>query len=471
MSRQANLVKNTFVLAIGNILPKFSTLITLPILTACLTKEQYGTYDLVIVLVSFLLPAATLQIHVAAFRYLIDCRDDEKSIKEIVSNIYAFILPISVVPLIVLAFVIPGTLLEKALICGYFFVDILVCAARQVARGLARNMDFSISAIISSVGKLVFTVVFVYWLQISLVGALLSLLLGSAISLVVLAYRIKLLKYLDMSLLSWKEIKELISYSWPMVPNSMALWVMNLSDRLVLTVFMGAAANAVYAVANKIPSMLTLAQTTFTMAWQENASVASKDEDSDAYYTQMFRAMFDLMAGALGLLICATPLLFIILIRGDYSEAYYHMPLLLMAMFFYSQCSFFSGIYVANKATKSVGITTIIAAALNLAIDFASVHFIGIYAASISTLVSFIFLFIYRMIDVRKLVKIKYDLKHILIVIGILIVEAVFCFMQNTILNIVNIIFGIVVFTVLNRPLIIATFKKCKSIIKKKAKR
>ena len=76
MSRESALAKNTAILAIGVFLPKVASIIILPILTGYLTMEEYGTYDLITVLVSMLLPAVTLQIQTAAFRYLIDVRDD-----------------------------------------------------------------------------------------------------------------------------------------------------------------------------------------------------------------------------------------------------------------------------------------------------------------------------------------------------------------------------------------------------------
>ena len=67
---KSNFYKNTLILSLGTFLPKFAAFITLPILTGQLTKVEYGTYDLVTVMVSLLLPAATLQIQAAAFRLL-----------------------------------------------------------------------------------------------------------------------------------------------------------------------------------------------------------------------------------------------------------------------------------------------------------------------------------------------------------------------------------------------------------------
>lgn len=469
MSRESKLAKNTFIIAIGTFLPKFASLITLPILTGCLTKEEMGTYDLLTVLVSFLLPAATLQIQTAAFRFLIDVRHDKNEIKTIVTNIVCFIAPTSLIALIILFLVLyMQTVPVRVLICLYFLVDIAVNTARQICRGIGRNFDYSISAILSALGKLILAVVFVYWLRAGLLGTVFSLFTASLFSLLYLCFRARLFQYIDFRYYNLPKLKEMLRYSWPLVPNSMSMWVMRVSDRFVISLVMGVSANAVYAVANKIPSILNLAQNTFTLAWQENASVVSKDKDASEYYSSMFRTMFDLMAGFFGVLIAATPLLFRILVRGDYSEAYNQIPILFVATFFYSMATFLGGIYIAYMKSTSVGITTILAAAINLIVDFATIRWIGLYAASGSTLVSYIFLFVFRIIDVQKIVKIRVQIYHILWVIFAMVMESVLCFFQQMPFNIINIIIGSALFGVLNRNFIHAVVRKSKHYLKRK---
>ena len=386
MSREGKLAKNTLILAIGTFLPKLASFITLPILTGYLTQDEYGTYDLITVLVSLVLPTATMQIQTAAFRFLIDVRDKEEEIKKIVSTIMVFVAPVSLVALCILYLFLPGEQISvKLFICAYFMADILVNSMRQIVRGLENNLDYSISAIVSALGKMIFAVIFVWYFRIGLLGSVIALFGASTTSLIVLLLKSKVYRMCSIEYFSMDCLKKLLAYSWPMIPNSMSMWVMRVSDRFVVTMIMGPAANAVYSVANKIPSLLTLAQTTFTMAWQENASVVSKDKDAGAYYSLMFRTMFDLMAGFFGILIAATPVLFKLLIKGDYAEAYPQIPVLFAGMFFYSMSSFLGGIYVAYKATKSVGITTMISAALNLIIDLASIHWIGLYAIAFYT--------------------------------------------------------------------------------------
>ena len=76
MSREKELVKNTAILSIGRFLPKLFSSFTLPVLTLYLSKKEYGTYDLIGTIVMLAIPVATLQIQSAAFRFLLDCRND-----------------------------------------------------------------------------------------------------------------------------------------------------------------------------------------------------------------------------------------------------------------------------------------------------------------------------------------------------------------------------------------------------------
>ena len=335
----------------------------------------------------------------------------------------------------------------------------------QTARGLGDNFSYSVGAIIGSLSKIFLTVLGVLLFKEGLSAAIIALIVASTFSSLFIVIKSRLFKCVDFKKVSWSEIKQLISYSWPMVPNSMSMWVMNVSDRLVITFVMGLEATAIYAVANKIPQILSIAQSTFTMAWQENASLTSDDNDVGEYYTKMFDLILDIMTGFLAAIIAATPILFIILIHDDYQASYPQLPILFLAFLFSTMSSFLGGIYVAFMKIKSVGLTTLAAAAINLIVDLFLVSLIGITAASLSTLISFFALVVFRMINVRNFVKIKYNYKKIVVYLAILILMCVICFFRNPYLDIVNFVVGMVMFAILNRKLLAVIFRK---IFKKK---
>lgn len=468
MNREKALAKNTFIIAIGTFLPKFSSIITLPIITGGLTKAEMGTYDLISTLVSLFLPVATLQIQSAAFRFLIDVREDEKETKRIITNIISFILPTSLIALTILYLCLGNvSLVIRWLICLYFFSDILMLSTQQIVRGLSNNKLYSASSVTISFSNMLLIVLTISVGKQGLVGVLASITIATAIGLILLLVKGHILSRIDLSLLSRKTLLEMLSYSWPMIPNSLSNWVLSFSDRAVLTAFMGLEANAIYSVANKIPALFTTVQGTFVFAWQENASLASKDSDADTYYAEMFDSIFGILVGIMALLIAATPILFWLLIRGDYKEAYYQMPILFMGMLFSSMASFIGGIYVAHKKTRSVGVTTILAAACNLVIDLVFVHKIGIFAASISTLVSYVFLTIYRMVDVQKFQKVKFNTGRFCLLIALLVLMCAICWIDTVALNVLNIILGCIIAVVVNRKIMKSILLTLKNKMKK----
>ena len=454
MSREKNLVKNTLVISIGTFLPKLTSLVTLPIITAGLTKVEYGTYDLISTLVSLLLPIVTMQIQAAAFRFLIDCREDKKKTDSIITNIMLFSIPVFIIFLIILYIALRDLGgVTGLLICLYFFADIMMMTILQVVRGLSYNKLYSASAVIQSVINMLLVVYTISLKDWGLYGVLFSVSIATLVSVGFLICRGHILAHLNIKYFNWAEIKSMLSYSWPMVPNSLSNWVLSLADRAVLTAFIGLEATALYAVANKIPMLFTTFQGTFIFAWQENASLAIKDKDADDYYTKMFDYVFRIICGMMAVLISCTPVIFTLLIRGDYSASYTQMPILFMALLFSAGASFLGGIYVAHKKTKNVGMTTIIAAAINLIIDLLFVKKIGLFAASISTLVSYLFLFIYRMFNVRRFQVIKYDYAKISLFIGTLVFMCILCWMNTLSFNIINVVIGFAFALLINRKI------------------
>lgn len=461
MSREKKLVKNTFILSIGTFFPKVVSVITLPILTGYLTKSEYGTYDLIVTMVSLFLPIVTLQIQSAAFRFLIECREERDKVDSIVTNIVAFTVPVSIIALIMLYVVMCGIESStKILVCIYYFLDIFYVTLQQIIRGLSFNLTYSISAIVVSMFNLIFTVLLVAWSSLGINGILITIVVAYFFGCIILLLKVTKHASFRIYKVSKNQFKELLRYSWPMVFNNLSGWILRLSDRLVITAVLGVEANAVYAVANKIPNLISMLQNTFTLAWQENASMVSKDDDVSTYYSKIFDNMYCIVAGITALLVAFSPVLFEFFISGDYSEAYVEMPLLFLGVMFCCLASFQGGIYVAYKQTKKVGITTILAAVCNLVIDLLFVKRIGITAGSLSTLVSYFLLLIYRMLDLRKFVTIQYNFIKMVVMLAVLVVMCMFSYKRLLIFNVINWVIGILLFSISNRNMLKFIVKK-----------
>lgn len=465
MNREKDLLKNTIILGIGKFLPKFVAIITLPIVTAKLTKIEYGSFDLISTLVMLVLPIATLQIQSAAFRFLIDCRGSKEKSSQIISSIFVVTIPISILVSLIVAFLWKDIGLLNRLLFGLYLVaDIFYCSISQITRGLSHNKLYSISSIIVSVVNCISVVIVLQIKNTGLSGAIFSLLLADTAAVIYLTVKINLFGYLKWNAVSLAKIKELVSYSWPMIPNNLSNWVLKLSDRLIITAVLGVEANAVYAIANKIPNLLTIAQSIFVMAWQENASIAVGDQDASEYYSKMFERTLRLMFGFTVVLIGFTPVIFTLLIQGDYSDAYVQMPILILGVFFYCMSSFQGGIYVAHKRTKSVGVTTTAAAVVNLLVDILLINVLGITAGSVSTLVAYFLLYVYRLIGVNKFQPMNFHIQKQILYMVILVAMLYISFLNNKYLNIINAFAGVISCVVVNRDIVLMLLKYIRKV-------
>ena len=123
---------------------------------------------------------------------------------------------------------------------------------------------------------------------------------------------------------------------------------------------------------------------------------------------------------------------------------------------------------MAHKRTKNVGSTTIIAAAINLVIDLILVHSLEIYAASISTLVAYMFLALYRMKNIQSFQEIKFNYGSMIRYIAVLVVMSILLWMDIWYLDVVNVILGTVFAVVLNRAMIKNIWKMVQKKLSKK---
>ena len=451
-SREKQLIRNTGIIGMGTIAPRLTSIITLPVVTAGLSQAEFGTYDLVVTMTMLLMPLVTLEIEFAAFRFLIDCRNNEKKIDSIISTTICFSIPIVVlVGVLVFFLLVKFRVTTRILVCTFFITDVLLSEVQQIIRGLALNELFSKSTILRSVINLGMILYLILWKRQGMNAMLMAATISSAVAIVFVLIKSKIWKSISIGACSKTLLVSMIGYSWPIIPSTLSFWVLNTSDRLVITGFLGIEAVAIYAAANKIPSILNIVNGIFALSWQENASLSAKDEDAGEYYSAIFERLLRVACGCTSIVLAFVPLLFRLLIRGEYGDGYQNIPILMLAILFSIIAAFLGGIYVAYKKTRSVGFTTIIAAVINLLVDFVLINKIGIYAASLSTLISYVSLCIFRFIDVGKRHRIRFRYNQIcgyLVVLGIM---SLLCAMRMQIYNVLNIVIGIVFAAAINR--------------------
>ena len=145
------------------------------------------------------------------------------------------------------------------------------------------------------------------------------------------------------------------------------------------------------------------------------------------------------------------PFIFPFFVNSKFGDSYNYIPILTISCVFNVLVCIYTGIYIARKETKKVASTTIIGALVNILINVVLIKYIGLYAAALSTALSYLVMAMVRHFDIVKSINIKFD-KYL---IEGLIIEYIFIFslyyINNIYLNILSLIVVSILSIIINR--------------------
>lgn len=445
-SNNKMLAINTMILGIGQFIPKIIAIFTLPILTKIFSTEEFGIYDLIISFSSLFLPIMTLLIQQAVFRFLISEKDKNKASSYITSSII-FVTILSFVTLLitcVINYFIGFDLKIILLAFAVYFFGAIYDLFAQICRGFGKNIYYSIAVTIYSIINMLLLLFLILINIMNIYSVLLLVAISYMFSCVYLFFKLKINKYFEMKSFSINVIKEFLKYSVPIIPSSISLWVVNLSDRFLILYFLGAGLSGIYAAASKIPNLLGTVVNVFNLAWTEVAARSSKEKDKERYYSDLFYNLYSFVFGILFFLITFSPWMYKLLIDEKFSDGFYQMPILFVGILINTFVSFYGGIYISLKKTKQVGISSLIGGILNVIINILFIEKYGLYVASISTVVSYLIICIYRSVELKKFINITYKKKKMLLGISLLVLVLINFYMNSMWFFLLNLIITLI---------------------------
>lgn len=460
MSRNKDFVKNTLILFIGKFATQFTSFLLIPLFTHYLLTDDYGWVDLLQTYISLFVPVFTLRMDSAVFRFLIDNRDNENGKTSVITNII-FLTFIGIIMTlficIILSFFIHIKYFKLTII--NLLIMMLSNVFLQLLRGLGKNKEYSISSIITGIMYLIINSTMILYLHFGADSILIASAITNFFVIIYSFFVSKIYKYFKISYINKSKLKELLIYSIPMIPNSLSWWIVNVSDRTLVVIFLGSAFNGIYSVSCKFSNLLNSIFSIFSMSWQETASLHINDEDRDNFFTSIINNLFMVFSCISLLIMAILPLFYNLLIGNEFISSYSYIPILLYANSWNVMIGLIGGIYIAMKKTKEIASTTIMSAILNLFINLIFIKYIGLYAACVSTLLSYFVMSIYRYNDCKKYIKIRLDVFRIVIFTIIYGISTILYCINNIYFNIINFIFVCVYSFIINKN-ILSSFKK-----------
>lgn len=452
MSKKKDLMKNTIIIFCGKVCTQLISFFLLPLYTGYLAIKDYGIVDLITTYVTLLVPIITLELEMSIFRYLVDSRGKDKETKKLMSNNFGVLL---IALLIFSILYVIVTSFWKFNFRWLILIDIIICTFSgnflQISRGMGRTLDYSISCLITGALTIVSNILLIAVFKLGAFGMITSMALANGVGALYLFIRLKLYKLINFKLMDKKLIKEMYQYSIPLVPNGISWWIVNVSDRTIISYVLGTAANGLYAVSNKFPTILSSLLGVFNLSWSESAALHINSPDRDEFFSDISNTVTKLFTSlGVGMIACM-PFIFPLLINSKYNGAFNQIPILVLGAVFNVVVCLYSAVYIAKKMTKQVATVSIIGAIINITINVLFIKYIGLYAASISTAISYFVMMVYRHIDLKKYVNIKYESGLIVKTFLIFTFSIILYYQKNMILNIINLIVVVIYAFIMNK--------------------
>lgn len=469
-SKEKKLIKNTGILAVGSFCSKILSFFLLPLYTNVLTTEDFGTIDVLQTIASFLIPFISLEINTAVFRFIIEKKEVKEQGIIISTAIFFEIINIIALMLILASINFFFPIKHFFLFLVYTVLLTFLEMFQNILRGFGNNKLYSIMSFVMTTVSLCSNIVLI--LVIGMKGE--SILIASSFAyfcyIFLSSIKLKIWKYIKKSYFSVSELKKMLMYSLPLIPNAISWWITNLSDRLIIPFFLGAASNGIYAAANKIPNIYTTIFNVYNIAWAETLSRGVDDSNHEAFINKAFNKSLMFFGCICIGIICCMSIFFHKLIGSSYSESYNHIYILMIAIFINSLCSLYGGVFTAYKKSKVIGLSTVVGAVVNITVNLLLIRHIKLYAASISTLVSYLTILLLRRYYSKKLIKLKVELLTFVKLIFLLFVTTVGYFIRIISLNFIILVLLIIFSYIFNKELvndvILGFFNKIKKLFK-----
>jgi O-antigen/teichoic acid export membrane protein len=413
-----NLIKSSGIYALSSVAPLLTSFVLAPFLTRNLLPSHYGILTIINTAVGLGAGITQLGLASAFFRaYGYDY--SSKSDKNDVVATATVLLCLVSISLIFLVFCF-APMLARLLLGQSSFSNVVILASGVVlAQNLAvpgmawlraenRPLFYSLLSIGNLLITLVANVLLIGLLHWGVTGAILANGAGymciSLLTVPVIFLRTGIKIRMDI-------VRSLLAFGLPLILNFVSYWVLQLSDRYLLSLFTSLAETAKYAVAYTLGSaMAVVVMGPFTLAWPTAMFAIAKRQDAKQIFSLVFRwfGMFLLFA-AFSFSLVGTFLLYW-LFPVTYHTSALVIPFASASIAFYGiYYIFVVGVNIIRK-TWMISIFTTAAALVNVLLNIFLIPIYGEVGAAASTFIAYFVLAVNAYFVNQRLYPISFEI-------------------------------------------------------------
>ena len=392
----SSLASQSVVYGFGGVLARMLGFVLVPIYLHAAGPSAFGTVELMLAAVLFASILLRMGIVVSMSRFTIG-ETEQREWAPIVHTIFTFVM-IAATGGVVVGFLLRGLIgdalevSDDIVYAGLFglWISMNYDVMARVYRIERRARAWVQFTLLNVVLTAVLTVVLVVWFDTGALGLLIGNFTGTAIvyAILIVARR----ETVGVRRFETPVLRELLVFSLPLMPANIALWALNLADRLQVQQLASHPALGSYSAAARVSMAMAMIMGAFQTAWAPYAhQVRGTEGDAKAKitYARVLTYWSVVMGwGLVGISLLAPPY-----IRATFPSSTFDaipvVPLLAIGIVLYG-CYLIVNIGVTvSRKTRMTPIICTFAAALNIGLNFWFIPEHGIVGAGITTVIGY----------------------------------------------------------------------------------
>lgn len=399
-NKYQTLAGNTVKLGLGTFGSKLLVFLMVRFYTEFLTPADYGTADLITQTANLLIPLVSLGITDAVFRFVMDEAENAGG----VFTAGACVIAAGCALLAVLAAACVSVFDRSAWLIAVFIIASNVhTLAAQFVRARGEMTLFAVQGLVNTALVIGLNILLLAVFHLGVTGYVLSTALADLLTTGYLVLRAKLWRFFKRP--EKGTLSRMLRYCVPLIPTAAFWWITSVSDRYMITAWLGSAANGIYAVSAKLPTILTVLSSVFMEAWLFSA-VTERQEGTQAhlqFYSSVWRTFAAGMVLSASGVIAFSRLAVRLLAEEEFFSAWQFVPVLCLAMVFAAFSTFLSSVYVVSKKSGLSFWMALLGAGSNVLMNLLLIPHVGVMGAAAATLLSYVLVFLVRAVSIRKI--------------------------------------------------------------------
>jgi O-antigen/teichoic acid export membrane protein len=383
-------LKTTGVFFIGNSLTKLISFFLLPLYTSRIEPESFGYFDLSISLLNLIIPLVYFQIWDSVYRYTFDY--DTVFEKYIVISNGAVLHIISMFVYSIIFFLMTNyvDIDHKHFIYVYGLLFAMQYYYSFVTRSLQKNFLLVSTGFLNTLISLSLNVILIYFLDMGIEALYLSFIIGTSIQILFLEYKLKLLLNINIKKISIKFIKKLIFFALPLCLTTLSYWFLTGITRVIVSSNLGTYYTGLFAITNRLSSIVILTVNILQFAWFELTYSISKEKKKKHYYNYSINFIIKVVCFIGSIFLLIIKLIFPLLIDQQYQDAIFIVPITFIGVLINSYASFASTLFLAEKNSNKLVMPAITSAFINVVALFLLTPYFGLIGATFSLALAFL---------------------------------------------------------------------------------